>query len=90
MASILTLGTSANSSGVPRVGFVDTQREYLAQPRVTYSWDGSARYDPDDMSAEQAHRAVPGIPGVYEDVFETDWIEQFAPRKLGIGKNAGG
>jgi nicotinamidase-related amidase len=59
--------------------------------KVTYLCDASASHALDDMSADEIHRAVSKISGIYGEVFETaDWIEQTLPRKLGNGKNAGG
>jgi hypothetical protein len=91
VTSILSPGTPVNSSGFAIVGFLDLPREYPAKPWVTYLWDASAPREPGDTPADQVHRAVSRTSGVYADVFETaDWIEQSSPRKLGIGKNAGG
>jgi hypothetical protein len=43
------------------------------------------------MSADDVHRAVSRISGLYGEVYETtDWIASTLPRKLGYGKNAGG
>jgi nicotinamidase-related amidase len=59
--------------------------------KVTYLCDASASHALDDMSADEIHRAVSKISGLYGEVYETtDWIEQTLPRKLGNGKNAGG
>jgi nicotinamidase-related amidase len=59
--------------------------------KVTYLCDASASHALDEMPADEVHRAVSKISGVYADVFETaDWIEQTLPRKLGNGRNAGG
>jgi nicotinamidase-related amidase len=59
--------------------------------KVTYLCDASASHALEDISADEIHRAVSKISGIYAEVFETaDWIEQTLPRKLGIGKNAGG
>jgi nicotinamidase-related amidase len=59
--------------------------------KVIYLRDASASHALDDMSADEVHRAVSRISGIYGDVHETaDWIEQTLPRKLGIGKNTGG
>ena len=59
--------------------------------KVTYLCDASASYALDDVSADEIHRAVSKISGLYGDVHETDdWIASTLPRKLGIGKNAGG
>ena len=91
MTSILSVRTPASSSGVPIVVLVDIQREYLAKPRVTYPWDVSIRHDPGDRPADQLHRDASRMTEVYAGAFKTaDWIERSLPRKLGIGKNAGG
>lgn len=59
--------------------------------KVTYLCDASASHALDEMAADDVHRAVSKISGIYAEVFETDdWIEQTLPRKLGYGKNAGG
>ena len=59
--------------------------------KVTYLCDASASHALDEMPAEEVHRAVSKISGVYADVFETaDWIQQTLPRKLGNGRHAGG
>jgi len=51
----------------------------------------SASHALEDVSADEIHRAVSKISGLYGDVHETDdWIASTLPRKLGIGKNAGG
>ena len=59
--------------------------------KVTYLCDASASHALEDVSADEIHRAVSEISGRYGDVYETDeWIASTLPRKLGIGKNAGG
>jgi nicotinamidase-related amidase len=59
--------------------------------KVGYLWDASASHALDDMSADDVHRAVSRISGLYGDVYETaDWIASTLPRKLGNGKKAGG
>jgi nicotinamidase-related amidase len=59
--------------------------------KVTYLCDASASHALDEVSADEIHRAVSKISGLYGDVYETtDWIASTVPRKLGIGKNAGG
>jgi nicotinamidase-related amidase len=59
--------------------------------KVTYLCDASASHALDDISADEIHRAVSKISGLYGDVYETtDWIASTVPRKLGVGKNAGG
>ena len=59
--------------------------------KVTYLCDASASHALDDMPADEVHRAVSGISGLYGEVYETtDWIASTLPRKLGVGKNAGG
>jgi nicotinamidase-related amidase len=59
--------------------------------RVTYLCDASASHALDEMSADEIHRAVAKISGLYGEVYETaDWIASTLPRKLGQGKNASG
>jgi nicotinamidase-related amidase len=59
--------------------------------KVAYLCDASASHAREDVSAEEIHRAVSKISGLYGDVHETDdWIASTLPPKLGIGKNAGG
>jgi nicotinamidase-related amidase len=59
--------------------------------KVTYLCDASASHALEDIPAEQIHRAVLKISGLYGEVHETaDWIASTLPRKLGNGKNAGG
>jgi len=59
--------------------------------KVTYLCDASASHALDDMTADEIHRAVSKISGLYGEVHETaDWIASTLPRKLGNGKNAGG
>jgi nicotinamidase-related amidase len=59
--------------------------------KVTYLCDASASHALDEVSAEEIHGAVSKISGLYGEVYETtEWIAATLPRKLGIGKNAGG
>jgi nicotinamidase-related amidase len=59
--------------------------------RVTYLCDASASHALEDVSADEIHRAVSKISGLYGEVYETtDWITSTLPRELGVGKNAGG
>jgi nicotinamidase-related amidase len=59
--------------------------------KVTYLCDASASHALDDMPADEIHRAISKISGVYGEVYETtDWIASTSPRKLGNGKSAGG
>ena len=59
--------------------------------KVTYLCDASASHALDDMPADDVHRAVSRISGLYGEVYETaDWIASTLPRKLGYGTNAGG
>ena len=59
--------------------------------KATYLYDASASHALDEISADEIHRAVSKISGLYGDVHETaDWIASTHPRKLGNGKNAGG
>jgi hypothetical protein len=77
------------------------EQEYLAKPRLLVIseinsalenlCDASASHALDDVSAEEIHRAVSKISGLYGEVHETtEWIAATLPRKLGIGRNAGG
>ena len=59
--------------------------------KVTFLCDASASHALEEVPADEVHRAVSKISGLYGDVHETDdWIASTLPRKLGIGKNAGG
>lgn len=88
MTSIVSLRTFANSSSVPLVVFVDMQQEYLAKPRLPAISEIDVALD---MPADDIHRAVSRISGLYGEVHETtDWIASTLPRKLAYGKNAGG
>jgi nicotinamidase-related amidase len=59
--------------------------------KVTFLGDASASHALDEMAADEIHRAVCKISGLYGEVYETaDWIASTLPRKLGNGKNAGG
>ena len=59
--------------------------------KITYLSDASASHALDDMSADEVHRAVSRISGLYGEVYETtDWIASTLPRKLGNGNHAGG
>jgi nicotinamidase-related amidase len=58
--------------------------------KVAYLADASASHALDDMIADEVHRAISKISGVYGDVYETsDWIASTLSSKLGTGKNAG-
>lgn len=57
---------------------------------IAYLADASASHALDDMTADEVHRAVSKVSGVYGDIYETsEWIASTLPRKLGIGKNTG-
>jgi nicotinamidase-related amidase len=57
--------------------------------KATFLCDASASHALDDVSAEDVHRAVSKITGLYGDVYETsEWIAATLPRKLGK-KNGG-
>jgi nicotinamidase-related amidase len=59
--------------------------------QVTFLSDASASHALGDMPADEVHRAVSRISGLYGETFETaDWIEQTLPRKLGKGTRTGG
>jgi nicotinamidase-related amidase len=58
---------------------------------VTYLCDASASHALDEMAAEDVHRAVSKISGVYAEVCETaEWIAATTPRRLGHGKQIDG
>jgi hypothetical protein len=67
------------------------QQEYLARPRLL-AIPGIDRSPHDGRRApDQIRRAVSKISRLYGEVYETtDWIAPALPRKLGIGRNAGG
>ena len=57
--------------------------------KVAYLCDASASHALDDVPADEIHRAVSKISGVYGEVYETtEWIASTSPRQH--GKNAGG
>jgi nicotinamidase-related amidase len=57
---------------------------------IAYLADASASHALDDMTADEVHRAVSKVSGVYGDIYETsEWIASTLPRKLGAGKNTG-
>lgn len=59
--------------------------------KVTYLCDASASHAPEDVLADEIHRAVSKISKLRGEVHGTaDWIASTLPRKLGNGKNAGG
>ena len=59
--------------------------------RVTFLCDASASHALEDVPADEIHRAVSKISGLYGEVYETtDWIASTVPRKRGVGQNAGG
>ena len=59
--------------------------------KVTFLCDASASHALDEIAADEIHRAVCKISGLYGEVYETaDWIASTLPRELGNGKNAGG
>jgi nicotinamidase-related amidase len=59
--------------------------------RVTYLCDASASHALEDVPADEIHRVVSKISGLYGEVYETtDWIASTVPRKRGVGQNAGG
>jgi nicotinamidase-related amidase len=59
--------------------------------RVTYLCDASASHALDEMAADEVHRAVSKISGVYAEVCETaEWIAATTPRKLGNDRRGNG
>ena len=103
MKSVVSLRTFANSSNVPIAVFVDMQQECVAALRLlTISGIDRAL---DNCRKGLDHARHIGLPVAFvrmlsESTFfnratplvhETDdWITSTLPRKLGIGKNAGG
>jgi hypothetical protein len=67
------------------------QQEYPARPRLL-AFPGIDRAPHDGRRApDQIRRAVSKTSRLYGEVYETtDWIASALPRKLGIGRNAGG
>lgn len=58
--------------------------------KVTYLSDASASHALEDVPADEIHRVVSKISGLYCDVYGTnDWIASTQPRRLGKGNNAG-
>jgi hypothetical protein len=80
----LTAPLNQNRGGIVLAGFAaeaaclsttidvsQRRREF----KVTYRCDASASHRLDDMSADETHRAVSKISGLYAEVFETtEWI----------------
>jgi hypothetical protein len=67
------------------------QQEYPARPRLLAIPEIDRAPDVCRRGLDQIHRAVSKISRLYGEVYETtDWIASALPRKLGIGKNAGG
>lgn len=59
--------------------------------KVTGLYDASACHGPEKVLVGEIRRDVSNISGLSADVYQTDdWIASTLPRKLGIGKNAGG
>jgi nicotinamidase-related amidase len=58
--------------------------------KAVFLHDASASHPLDDVSAEDIHRAVTKISGLYGDVYETsEWIAANLPRKFGLGAKTG-
>lgn len=89
---------SQNRGGIVLAGFAGESAclstlidAFHRNHKVSYLSDASASHALDEMSADEVHRAISTISGIYGEIFGTaDWIEQTLPRKLGNGKNAGG
>jgi len=76
VTSVVSLRTFANSSIVPIVVFADVQREYLTKPRL--------------LAISEINRTLDNCRKALDHYETTEWIDATLPRKLGIGKNAGG
>jgi hypothetical protein len=101
--SVVSLRTFANSSNVPIVVFVDMQQECVAALRLLAISGIDRALDNCRKVLDHAGRIglpVAVVRMLSESTFfnrdtpfvlETDdWITSTRPRKLGIGKNAGG
>jgi nicotinamidase-related amidase len=101
--SVVSLRTFANSSNVPIVVFVDMQQECVAAVRLLTISGIDRALDNCRKVLDHARRIglpVTVVRMLSESTFfnratpfvhETDdWITSTLPRKLGIGKNAGG
>jgi nicotinamidase-related amidase len=88
---------SQNRGGIVLAGFAGESAclstlvdAYHRGHNVAYLADASASHALDDMTADEVHRAVSKVSGVYGDIYETsEWIASTLPRKLGTGKNTG-
>jgi nicotinamidase-related amidase len=59
--------------------------------KVTYLCDASASHALDEMPAEDVHRVVSKISGIYAEVCETaEWIAATTPRRLGHAQHVNG
>jgi nicotinamidase-related amidase len=92
------IAASQSRGGIALAGFADEPAclstltdAFHRKHKVTYLCDASAGHAPEDISADDVHRAVSKISGIYGEVHETaEWITSSFPRKLGNGRNAGG
>ena len=106
MNAVVSLRTFADPSSVSIVVFADIQQGHIAArtsavSRIDRAPNGALCRNQEftdlcDASAGQAPaygvaRAVSKVSGLYGGAYETDdWFASTLPRKLGIGKNAGG
>jgi len=89
---------SQSSGGLVLAGFAGESAclstmvdAYHRRHKVAFLCDASASHALDDVPADEVHRAVSKICGLYGEVYETsDWIASTLPRKHGQGYQTGG
>ena len=81
--------------GIVRAGFAGKSSclstltdAFHRKQRVTYFCDASASHALDELPADEVHRAVSKISGVYAEACETaEWSAATTPRRLGHGNH---
>jgi nicotinamidase-related amidase len=89
---------SQNRGGIVLAGFAGESAclstlvdGYHRGHKLAYLADASASHALDDLTADEVHRAISKVSGLYGDVYETsEWIASTLPRKFSTGNNAGG
>jgi hypothetical protein len=84
--------------GIVMAGFADGSSclsasidAFRREHKMTYLCDASASHALDERSADDVHRSVSTISGVYADVGDSaEWIDATTPQRLGNGKQANG
>jgi hypothetical protein len=86
----IVLAGFAGDSACPST-LIDAFHRNHRNHKVTYLSDASASHAFDELPADDVHRTVSKISGIYGDVYETTArIASTLPCKLGNGKSAGG